>query len=73
MLLGLLVPFMRKLFLNDFIAKDRNFPVPEQGDFIAVECVGAYGRAMASQYNSRLRGIKYTNSANVAIERGISI
>ena len=41
---------------SDFIAKDRKFPVPEQGDFIAVECVGAYGRAMASQYNSRLRG-----------------
>lgn len=41
---------------SDFIAKDRKFPMLEQGEFIAVECIGAYGRAMASQYNSRLRG-----------------
>ena len=41
---------------SDFIAKDRKFPVVEQGDFIAVECTGAYGRTMASQYNSRPRG-----------------
>lgn len=41
---------------SDFIAKDRKIPILEQGEFIAVECVGAYGRAMASQYNSRTRG-----------------
>ncbi len=41
---------------SDFIAKDRLFPIVEQGEFIAVECAGAYGRAMASQYNSRPRG-----------------
>ena len=41
---------------GDFIAKDRKLPVFEQGEFIAVECAGAYGRAMASQYNSRPRG-----------------
>ena len=41
---------------SDFIAKDRRFPILEQGEFIAVECAGAYGRAMASQYNSRTRG-----------------
>ncbi len=41
---------------SDFIAKDRKFPILEQGEFIAVECAGAYGRAMASQYNSRTRG-----------------
>ncbi len=38
---------------DDFIAKDRKFPLLEQGEFIAVECAGAYGRAMASEYNSR--------------------
>ena len=41
---------------GDFIAKDRKLPVFEQGDLIAVECTGAYGRAMAFQYNSRPRG-----------------
>lgn len=55
---------------SDFIAKDRNFPVPEQGDFIAVECVGAYGRAMASQYNSRLRGTELlVNGSKVKVIR----
>ena len=38
---------------DDFVAKDRKFPMLEQGEFIAVECAGAYGRAMASEYNSR--------------------
>ena len=38
---------------DDFIAKDRKFPILEQGEVIAVECAGAYGRAMASEYNSR--------------------
>jgi diaminopimelate decarboxylase len=41
---------------GDFIAKGRKFPILEQGEFIAVESAGAYGRAMASQYNSRTRG-----------------
>ncbi|MCR4662859.1 MAG: diaminopimelate decarboxylase [Endomicrobiaceae bacterium] len=55
---------------SDFIAKDRKFPVPEQGDFIAVECVGAYGRAMASQYNSRLRGTEIlVNGSKVKVIR----
>ncbi|MGE4384691.1 MAG: diaminopimelate decarboxylase [Endomicrobiaceae bacterium] len=40
---------------GDFIAKDRKFPMLSQGELIAVECIGAYGSAMASQYNSRLR------------------
>lgn len=40
---------------GDFIAKDRKFPLLEQGDLIAVECIGAYGSAMSSQYNSRKR------------------
>ncbi len=38
---------------DDFIAKDRKFPILEQGEYIVVECAGAYGRAMASEYNSR--------------------
>ncbi len=40
---------------GDFIAKDRKFPMLFRGELIAVECIGAYGSAMASQYNSRLR------------------
>lgn len=40
---------------GDFIAKDRKFPLLEQGELIAVECIGAYGSSMASQYNSRKR------------------
>ncbi len=38
---------------DDFIAKDRKFPMLEQGELIAVESAGAYGRSMASEYNSR--------------------
>jgi diaminopimelate decarboxylase len=38
---------------GDFMAKDRKFPLLEQGDLIAVECIGAYGSSMSSQYNSR--------------------
>lgn len=40
---------------GDFMAKDRKFPLLEQGDLIAVECIGAYGSSMSSQYNSRKR------------------
>jgi diaminopimelate decarboxylase len=41
---------------GDYIAKDRSFPIIENGEYIAIESAGAYGRAMASQYNSRPRG-----------------
>lgn len=40
---------------GDFIAKDRELPAFEQGDLLAVLSAGAYGFAMASNYNSRPR------------------
>ena len=40
---------------GDFLAKDRSLPVLEAGDLLAVHAAGAYGFAMASNYNGRLR------------------
>ncbi len=40
---------------GDFLAKDRRLPAVEQDDYLAVFSCGAYGFAMASNYNARLR------------------
>ena len=40
---------------GDFIAADRDLPAVEAGDLMAVRSAGAYGFAMASNYNSRRR------------------
>ncbi len=40
---------------GDFLGKDRMLPRIDQGECLAVQCAGAYGFAMSSQYNSRLR------------------
>ena len=40
---------------GDFLAKDRELPVFEQGDLMAVMSSGAYGFTMSSNYNSRPR------------------
>jgi diaminopimelate decarboxylase len=40
---------------GDFLALDRTMPVPEPGDVLAILTVGAYGFAMASNYNGRPR------------------
>jgi len=40
---------------GDFLARERTLAVPCQGDLLAVHTVGAYGFAMASNYNSRPR------------------
>jgi diaminopimelate decarboxylase len=40
---------------GDFLARDRAMPLPEPGDVLAVHTVGAYGFAMSSNYNGRLR------------------
>jgi diaminopimelate decarboxylase len=40
---------------GDFLAKDRDLTRPEEGDLLAVMSAGAYGFAMASNYNSRPR------------------
>jgi diaminopimelate decarboxylase len=40
---------------GDFLAKDRALPVCQPGDLLAVLSAGAYGFAMASNYNARPR------------------
>jgi len=40
---------------SDFLAKDRSLPPLEEGDLLAVRSAGAYGFAMASNYNGRPR------------------
>jgi diaminopimelate decarboxylase len=40
---------------GDFLAKDRFLPSMTRGDLLAVFSAGAYGMAMSSNYNSRLR------------------
>ena len=40
---------------GDFLARDRSLPQMEQGELMAVMSAGAYGFAMSSNYNSRLR------------------
>jgi len=40
---------------GDFLALDRSLELPEEGELLAVRTVGAYGFAMASNYNGRLR------------------
>jgi diaminopimelate decarboxylase len=40
---------------GDFLARNRELALPHEGDLLAVRTVGAYGFAMASNYNSRRR------------------
>ena len=40
---------------GDFFARDREMPVVKPGDLLAMRSAGAYGFAMASNYNSRTR------------------
>ena len=40
---------------GDYFALDRRLPRPVPGDLLAVFTTGAYGHAMASNYNSRGR------------------
>jgi diaminopimelate decarboxylase len=40
---------------GDFLAQDRPMPVCQPGDLLAVFSAGAYGFAMASNYNARPR------------------
>lgn len=40
---------------GDIIAKDREVPVIEEGDICGIMDTGAYGYAMSSNYNNRLR------------------
>lgn len=38
---------------GDFLAKDREIPMPKRGEYLAVMSAGAYGFSMSSNYNSR--------------------
>lgn len=40
---------------GDFFARNRKLPVTEEGDLLAILDAGAYGMALASNYNSRPR------------------
>jgi diaminopimelate decarboxylase len=40
---------------GDFLAKDRPLPTTQRGDLLAVFTAGAYGFAMSSNYNNRVR------------------
>jgi diaminopimelate decarboxylase len=40
---------------GDFLARDRELPVVERGELLAVRSAGAYGFAMSSNYNGRPR------------------
>jgi diaminopimelate decarboxylase len=40
---------------GDFLARDRRLPPVQRGDLLATFSAGAYGMAMSSNYNSRLR------------------
>jgi len=40
---------------GDFLGKDRSLPICQPGDLLAVQSAGAYGFAMASNYNARPR------------------
>jgi diaminopimelate decarboxylase len=49
---------------SDFLALERELPLPHRGDLIAVGLAGAYGRVMSSTYNAR------PLCAEVALEKG---
>jgi diaminopimelate decarboxylase len=40
---------------GDFFARDRDMPLVEQGEYLAILGAGAYGFSMSSNYNSRRR------------------
>jgi diaminopimelate decarboxylase len=40
---------------GDFLALDREMPVMQEGELLAVQDAGAYGMVLASNYNTRLR------------------
>lgn len=52
---------------GDVLAKDRQLPLVEEGDLLAVLNAGAYGFSMSSQYNARPR------AAEVMIRQGKAV
>jgi len=51
---------------GDFFAKGRVLPLPRAGDLLAIGCAGAYGMAMASNYNLRPRAAEVLVAGAVA-------
>ena len=51
---------------GDFIAKDRELAMPEEGDLLAIMSAGAYCMTMSSNYNSRPRAAEIMVSGNEA-------
>jgi len=49
---------------GDFLAKDRALPRVEEDDLLAVMSAGAYGFAMASNYNTRPRAVEVLVDGN---------
>jgi diaminopimelate decarboxylase len=49
---------------GDFFARDRELPVVEEGDLLAILDVGAYGMALSSQYNTRPRAAEVLVNGN---------
>ena len=49
---------------SDFLAKDRLMPDLQEGDFLAITGAGAYGQALASNYNLRLSAAEYLVDKN---------
>ena len=49
---------------GDYLAKDRYLPALKRGELVAIFSAGAYGMAMASNYNARPR------AAEVLVEGG---
>ena len=43
---------------GDFVAKDRELVQAQEGDLLAIMSAGAYGFAMSSNYNTRLRAVE---------------
>jgi diaminopimelate decarboxylase len=49
---------------GDFLAKERRLPAVSRGDLLATFSAGAYGMAMSSNYNSRLRAAEVLVDGN---------
>ncbi len=49
---------------SDFLGKKRLLPNLENGDYLVVECAGAYGFSMSSNYNSRPKSAEIMVSEN---------
>ncbi len=55
---------------GDFFAQDRMLPRVHRGDLLALMCTGAYGFAMSSNYNGRLRPAEVlVDGSNVSVIR----